>query len=107
VGERVITLPNFETNLHLKENLFAKDGNISAKYTSRLHQIKKVYGQQSPVIGPEQMFKAAYATGGPSVFKQRQQSQKHFAGTNKQVYRNLIKVQSQRQWDPLLKTKPT
>jgi len=39
------------------------------------------------------------------VFKQRQQSLKHFVGTNKQVYRNLIKVQSQRQWDPLLKTK--
>ena len=102
----MITLPNFQTNLQLKENLFAKDGNISAKYTSRLNQIKKVYGQQSPVIGPEQMFKAAYATGGPSVFKQRQQSLKHFVGTNKQVYRNLIKVQSQRQWDPLLKIKP-
>ena len=49
--------------------MFAKDGNISAKYTSRLHQIKKVYGQQSPVIGPAEMFRAAYATGGPSVFK--------------------------------------
>ena len=80
-------LPNFHTGLELGENMFMNDGNISAKYLTRLKQIKKVYGTKpEPVIGPNQMIKSIYTNGGSSIFKQSKQPQKHFIGNNKQVY---------------------
>ena len=67
-------LPEFDTAINVdqignKGNLFAKDGNISAKYMQRLKQIKKIYGQQCPVIGPNQMFNTSYTNNNFNTLK--------------------------------------